>query len=508
VPEPGSPHSAWAARYTPIAQGEKPAFRDAAVHDPSVLFAQRRYYIIGSHMAFAVTDDFMRWEQLAAAVAPGHILCADMRTEFAEALEWSRTDTFWAGDMMQLESTGAYYLYYCTCEGSMPLACLGRAVSDSPEGPFTDDGILLRSGVHGSTPEGGYYDAARMPNCIDPDVFYDEEGRLWLLYGSYSGGIFILELDTATGLPLDGSTYGKKLLGGNHAPIEGAYMQYSPQTGYYYLFVSYGGLAADGGYNIRVARSQTPDGEYLDSEGKAVSEITSSAVMDRYMTKLMGNFRWAKAEGDPGRAAGYVSPGHCSTWYDEESGRYLLIFHTRFTGQGELHQVRVHEMFLNEDGWFVVSPTRYVPDTYAGYDLNPADITAGSQQGEGFLTQTEIAGEYKFLCHGHTTTKAIVDSLFATLYEDGTLEVSDGRTGTWEVADTGDGRRGLACRMTLDGASYTGVFCRGYDETAQAYTVQWSVMSSGRHRLVGDACALFVIKNRPVGGLRLWVMFG
>ena len=54
----------------------------------------------------------------------------------------------------------------------------------------------------------------------------------------------ILQLNTTTGLPLAGQGYGKRLLGGNHARIEGAYILYSPASKYYYLFTSFGGLAA------------------------------------------------------------------------------------------------------------------------------------------------------------------------------------------------------------------------------------------------------------------------
>ena len=38
------------------------------------------------------------------------------------------------------------------------------------------------------------------PNNIDPCVFYDEQGKLWMSYGSWSGGIFMIELDETTGL--------------------------------------------------------------------------------------------------------------------------------------------------------------------------------------------------------------------------------------------------------------------------------------------------------------------
>src|SRR5690606_35277886 len=120
------------------------------------------------------------------------------------------------------------------------------------------------------------YDARIHPNTIDPDTFYDKHGKLWMTYGSYSGGIFILEMDEATGLPLPGQGYGKHLAGGDHAQIEGSYILYSTETDYYYLFVSSGGLASTDGYNIRIARSRNPDGPYLDAEGRNLTEARGS----------------------------------------------------------------------------------------------------------------------------------------------------------------------------------------------------------------------------------------
>ena len=44
------------------------------------------------------------------------------------------------------------------------------------------------------------------PNCIDPCVFEDADGKLWMSYGSWSGGIFLLALEpphlALLGLPL------------------------------------------------------------------------------------------------------------------------------------------------------------------------------------------------------------------------------------------------------------------------------------------------------------------
>src|SRR6185503_8525832 len=131
-----------------------------------------------------------------------------------------------------------------------------------------------RTGMFGQpSPDGTNYDPSVHPNTVDPDVFFDQAGKLWMVYGSYSGGIFILEMDPATGFPLPNQGYGKKLIGGNHSRIEGAFVLYSPESEYYYLFLSFGGLDSNGGYNIRLARSRNPDGPYVDAAGNDLTEV-------------------------------------------------------------------------------------------------------------------------------------------------------------------------------------------------------------------------------------------
>lgn len=101
-------------------------------------------------------------------------------------------------------------------------------------------------------------------------------------YGSWLGGIWILQLDENTGLRDytvdygvngDGTAnkekdyyFGKKLAGGNFVSGEASYVEYI--DGYYYLFVTYGGLTADGGYQMRIFRSSNPDGPYKDYKDK------------------------------------------------------------------------------------------------------------------------------------------------------------------------------------------------------------------------------------------------
>lgn len=434
-------------------------FSNVSVHDPSIVKVEDTYYIFGSHLAVAKSDDLMNWTEVANGVSKNNPVIPDAMNEMSEAFTWAQTNTFWAPDVIQLED-GRFYYYYCNCEGSKPLAALGVAVSDHIEGPYENLQVILKSGMDANTPseDGDVYDARLQPNVVDPCVFYDKEGKLWMMYGSYSGGIFILELDKKTGLPLE-KGYGKKLLGENHLRIEGSYIQYSVETDFYYMFLSFGGLDRNGGYNMRVARSKNPDGPYYDAQGNDMINCKGAAgsffddnAADDFGAKIMGNYRWLSAEGeDNSKARGYVSPGHNSTIYDGDTGKYFLVFHTRFAGGGEYHEVRVHQMFLNENGWFVVAPYRYTGETIGTY------------------TENDVIGAYKVINHQLDISSKVKDSENVVLKEDHTV-VGDW-FGTWELKDDN------TCSLTIDGVAYTGVFLKQWDEVGLKNVMTFTVQS-------------------------------
>ena len=166
--------------FTPI---ETPTFKEVGVHDPSVIKVEDTYYIFGSHLQAAKSDDLMQWTQISSGPQKGNKLIPDPAVEMAEALEWAETDTFWAGDVIQL-ADGRFYMYYCTCKGDSPRSQLGLAVADDIEGPYTDLGPIIKSGMWGEAgADGRIYDATIAPNAIDPHTFFDKEGRLWMVYG-------------------------------------------------------------------------------------------------------------------------------------------------------------------------------------------------------------------------------------------------------------------------------------------------------------------------------------
>lgn len=435
-----------------------PQFKNVSVHDPSVIKVKDTYYVFGSHLASAKSKDLISWKQISSKVEDGNVLIPNVTEELSQTLNWAQSDTLWAPDVIQL-ADGKFYMYYNACKGDSPLSAMGIAVAERIEGPYKDLGIILKSGMRGAGSDGEVYDATMKPNVVDPDVFFDEENRLWMVYGSYSGGIFIMELDPATGFPLPDQGYGKKLLGADHARIEGPYMLYSPETDYYYLFLSYGGLDANGGYNIRVARSKQPDGPFEDSEGQAMINAKGTAgklfddpAYSPYGVKLMGNFEFLNSGNEPAATLhGYVSPGHNSAFYDQKSGQYYLIFHTRFPGRGEEHEVRVHQMFMNKDGWPVVAPHRY----------------SGEQIGK--YSAEEVAGTYKYINHGKDITAKIVKSEQIKLNADGT--VTGAVQGTWVLSGE------HAAELTIGGIVYSGVFLKEWNEAVNSNVMTFTALS-------------------------------
>jgi len=438
---------------------------NASVHDPSIIKVGAEYFVFGSHLAAAKTTDLLNWTLVADGVNNANPLFTNVLTALQPAFTWSQVNDLWAPDVVRL-ADNKFYFYYDSCKGDSPLSALGVAVADSIGGPYVNKQIILRSGMPGLSDDGiTNYDAQVHPNVVDPNTFFDATGHLWMVYGSYSGGIFILAMDETTGLPDLSQGYGKHLMGGNHARIEGAYVLYNTQTGFYYLFTSFGGLAANGGYNIRVARAQAPDGPYFDAAGTNMDSVRGNPAVlfddtriAPHGQKLMGNFQYTLASGETGTAEGYVSPGHNSAYFDAGLNKYFLIFHTRFPNRGEQHELRVHELLFNSAGWPVVAPFRYAP-----LSLSPTAVVAE-------VTNADVPGAYKFIDHGEDISATVKTSQAIRLNADGTM--SGAMTGTWIH------RGNNLIDIALSGVIYNGVLSRQWNSNANRFVVTFSAQAA------------------------------
>ena len=456
--------------YDGIARAEIKA--GVSVHDPSVIKADGKYYIFGSHMSTAVSDDLRHWTSLGDGYKNSNpIYYGLMENKDAFTYAGSKGSVIptddggwhvWAPDVIYNESTGLYYLYFCT-SSTWNASNLCYATSENIEGPYEWKGALIYSGfTEGALSatdvteyvdrdeakeryikSNGEYNFDRYPNAIDPTVLYDKDGRLWMVYGSWSGGMYLLELDPDTGEVIHPEAdeanrvdayFGKRLMGGLHTSIEGPYILYDEESGYYYLFVSYGGLARTGGYQIRVFRSETIDGDYVDMNGKYPLD-TGNMKQNPYGLKLSGNYYL------PSLKMAYMATGHNSAFIDDD-GRKYIVNHTRFDNNTEFHEPRVHQFIVNEEGWPCMLP-------YA------TDGEMVSETGYGI---EELSGKYYVINQGTSIDAHIAQPFILYLEEDGTVR-GDGTQGSWAAKDG-------SCYMNIiyGDKSYSGVFCRMNDE--------------------------------------------
>lgn len=167
-----------------------------------------------------------------------------------------------------------------------------------------------------------------------------------MVYGLWSGGIFTLEIDPATGKcihPKTGTTsdgrmvdsyFGTKISGGYYKSGEGPLIEYNDDTGYFYLWVTYGGLLSEGGYNMRVFRSTSPTCPFYDTAGQP-AVLGANTDLGSVGLKVMGNYKFSSLN----RA--YMACGHNSVLRDDD-GQWYLFYHARFDDGSEYHEVRVH----------------------------------------------------------------------------------------------------------------------------------------------------------------------
>ena len=460
-----------------------------SVHDPSVVYdpSSWSYYIFGSHRAFAKSPNLMTWTTVSVPWGANGVSGVGNDVAFVKpevtkvkkggaevdmpafnAFEWSGTDNpswsidgnMWAPDVIFNEKLGKWCMYL-SVNGDNWYSSIIMLTSDFIVGPYTYQAPVVISGFKsGDTykktdlelvlgtqeslparyaPSDSY--GNHWPNAIDPCVFYDEQGKLWMSYGSWSGGIFMLELDEETGLRDYDVTYaenstsdpyfGKKISGGYYSSGEASYIEYI--GGYYFLFVTNGGLEAAGGYQMRVFRSENPDGPYVDSKG-------STALLDNRYTNfgptendgnrgvnILGAYDWDNADFQASGAWAERSQGHNSV-IAAPDGRAYLVYHSRFQGQGEGHAVRVHQLFVNADGWLVAAPFEYT-----GEMAKTADIAT-----KQLITKDQIAGSYKLLAHKYGldhAKKEVAVPVNIKLNADNTVSGDNDITGTWSVTD-------------------------------------------------------------------------
>jgi arabinan endo-1,5-alpha-L-arabinosidase len=247
------------------------------VPDPAVVRHGNAYYIFatGEGIPIRRSTDLKTWRPAGRVFPTANPAWAEQKVP--------GTMYPWAPDIAFFN--GRFHLYYAqsTFGSQNSVIALATNVTLDPADRryrWVDHGPILesRAGVSSF-------------NAIDPAVVVDAEGTPWMAWGSFWGGIKLRRLD-AEGKPstVDTTIYSiaaRKDTGSVQGPadtqaIEGPYIV--KKDGWYYLFVSFDMCCqgANSNYNVRVGRSRSITGPYVDREGVPMARGGGTLVLASY----------------------------------------------------------------------------------------------------------------------------------------------------------------------------------------------------------------------------------
>jgi arabinan endo-1,5-alpha-L-arabinosidase len=247
---PGVPPAAIAGSASDLAPF---MIQNVSVHDPSTIVKCKDEFWVfytGHGVPSWHSKDLVKWESGPAVFteAPGWV---------AENVPANRRLDYWAPDVARVGDR--YLLYYSASTFGKNTSGIGLAINPTlapgdPAYHWTDAGLVIKSGTNDNF------------NTIDPAIFLDADGSLWLSFGSFWSGIRLIQLDPATGKRVSADSPILSLA--HNSSIEASYIYQHGR--FYYLFVNWGTCCrgASSTYNIRLGRSNRITGPYLDKEGK------------------------------------------------------------------------------------------------------------------------------------------------------------------------------------------------------------------------------------------------
>jgi arabinan endo-1,5-alpha-L-arabinosidase len=212
-------------------------------HDPGTITKDGDTYFnftTGTGIWYSTSKDLVTW-----AAGPGPVFASNPSWVTTKVPNFS--GSYWAPDVIHMN--GYYYIYYSVSTFGTSNSAIGVARSLSLKTPsWTDLGIVVQS-----------YGGSGEINAIDPALIRDHDGKVYLSYGSFFGGIGVAEINQSTGKLATSVT---TVLGGGGTDMEAPYIV--REGDYYYLFVNRGACCngSTSTYYVEVQRATSITGPY------------------------------------------------------------------------------------------------------------------------------------------------------------------------------------------------------------------------------------------------------
>lgn len=422
----------------------------ANVHDPTVVLAEDGYYYMyqtdasygnahtaGGHFHSRRSKDLVNWEYLGGVMQslPDWVIpkLNEIRKEMGlKEISPSLADFgYWAPCVRKVRN-GLYRMYYSiVCPGTLngngtwsERAFIGLLENSNPanNNGWEDKGYVITNAsdkeLNFNVASNDWANCYYKWNAIDPSYLIDNDGKHYLIYGSWHSGIAALEVDAETGkpnaLPLPfgnnediaayGSLIATRKMGDRWQGSEGPEIVYNAATGYYYLFMAYDALEVP--YNTRVCRSKNIYGPYLGIDGTDLTHTGGDMLpVVTHPYKFNGSYGW-------------VGISHCAV-FDDGNGNWYYASQGRYPENvagnpysNALMMGHVRSIRWTESGWPVVMPERYgaVPQVA--------------------ITEDELVGNWEHIDLSYSYGKQ-KESSTMTLAADHTITAGSWKGGTW-----------------------------------------------------------------------------
>ncbi len=369
----------------------------------------------------------------------------DGRVIDTESFPWA-THSFWAPGAIEMD--GKYYVVFAAnnVPDSDTWGGIGIGVADTPEGPFTpvpgsNDGLLFDPSFYGVTGDETYEEFRAkfegMPTLIDPSLFKDDDGQIYLYFGGGGQLAVCLMKDDLTGIKAfpDGDMF-KVITEGLNEYVEGPFM--IKRGGTYYMMYSKGMWSA-GSYASCYGMSDSPIGPFHDSR-----QILQSS---------QGEYP-------------YKGPGHNSAIYLPENNMWLICYHRYDRGSSDRYPC-IDRMVFNEDGTIrAVEMTDYwtTDDDFGPDESNLALNATGIDSGKNYYGAGSVAAinDGDGITYWQFAENAAVDSSTGVLtdcwvgYDFGSATQFDRVVIEWE-SGTKCTEDGFEVQYSDDGQAWTAV---------------------------------------------------
>jgi len=281
------------------------------VHDPSICKDNSgKYWLFSTAVGIEIrtSTDRTAWALAGTVWAPG-------QDTWTNTYTLTSNGNVWAPDCQYIN--GQFYLYYAASSfGSQNSGIfLAKSTTGLP-GSWVNEGLIT------STSSANNY------NAIDPNLYVDSSGGWHLTLGSFWTGIKQMSVSPSTGKPSSTAVTALAQRTADGGAIEAGYIFNT--GGFYYLFTSWD-LCCQGTsstYNIRVVRSSSVSGPFVDQSGVAATSGGGTLVL--------------------GTHGSIVGPGGQSVFLDNDGP--VLVYHY-YTSAGSFLGINLLDF---SSGWPVV----------------------------------------------------------------------------------------------------------------------------------------------------------